>query len=194
MRSTIIIGGGISGLAAAWELRGRADVTVLESAPHVGGQMRSAYVAGVPVDVGAEAMTALRPEAIGLAREAGLGEALCDPARAATVVWSDGALRAFPTGHVMGIPVDPSALTGTGLLSDDGVERLRREDALPTRCLDRDVPVAEYLSGRIGREAVDRLVAPLVSARDGGSADRMSLRAALPRLATAADRGGSVTG
>ncbi|MGY0018509.1 protoporphyrinogen oxidase [Streptomyces sp. YJ-C3] len=194
MRSAIIIGGGISGLAAAWELRGTTDVTVLESAPCVGGQMRSACLAGVPVDVGAEAVTALRPEAVGLVHEVGLGEALRDPARAATVVWSNGALRTFPGGHVMGIPVDPAGLTGTGLLSDGGIDRLRREEALPARGLERDVAVAEYLAGRIGREAVDRLVAPLVGARDGASADRLSLRAALPRLAAVADHGGSVIG
>lgn len=194
MRSTIVIGGGISGLAAAWELRHHADVTVVECGTRVGGQIRSAYVAGIPVDVGAEALTTLRPEAVGLARAAGLAEALCEPAAAPTTVWSGGALRPLPAGHVMGIPVDPAALAGTGLLSDDGIARLQREEALPARRLDRDVPVAEYLAERIGQEAVDRLVAPLVGARDGGLADRLSLRAALPRLATVADHGGSVLG
>ncbi|WP_338700233.1 protoporphyrinogen oxidase [Streptomyces sp. Q6] len=192
MRSAIVIGGGISGLAAAWELRKHADVTVLESAPRVGGQLRSVYVAGVPVDVGAEVLTAEQPEALALARDVGLADALREPADAALCIWSDGALRPLPARQVRGIPAEPAALTGTGLLSDDGINRLSQEEALPAHGLEGDVPVAEYLAGRIGREAVDRLVDPLLGARGGGLADRLSLRAALPRLAAVARRGGSV--
>ncbi|WP_443067703.1 FAD-dependent oxidoreductase [Streptomyces sp. NBC_01351] len=84
MRSVIVIGGGISGLAAAWQLRGQADVTVLESHGKVGGKLRTGTTAGITVDEGAESFMALRPEAVELAAAVGLGDALCDPAKAPT--------------------------------------------------------------------------------------------------------------
>ncbi|MET8683464.1 protoporphyrinogen oxidase [Streptomyces sp. NPDC004732] len=188
-RSVIVVGGGISGLTAAWRLRGDAEVTVLEGAPRIGGKLRTGTLAGVPVDEGAESLMALRPEAVRLAQEVGLGDALCDPAPAPTTLWSNGALRPLPPGHVMGVPTEPDALAGTGLLSDEGAARLRHEDTLPAEPVADDVSVAEYLGGRIGQEAVDRLVEPLLGGVYAGRPDRLSLRAALPRVAAVAERG-----
>lgn len=190
MRSVIVIGGGISGLAAAWEVRGRADVTVLESHTRVGGKLRTGTIAGITVDEGAESLMALRPEAVELAAAVGLGADLCDPAQAPTTIWTGGALRPLPAGHVMGVPTDPAALTGTGLLSPEGLARVAEEEALPARPLTEDCSVADYLGGRFGQEAVDRLVEPLLGGVYAGRADRLSLRAAMPRIAALAEQGG----
>ncbi|NGO81873.1 protoporphyrinogen oxidase [Streptomyces sp. YC504] len=192
----IVIGGGISGLAAAWQLRGKADVTVLESDQRIGGKLHTSTIGGIPVDTGAESIMALRPEAVELAQEVGLGAELCDPATAPTTVWTHGRLRPMPAGHVLGIPTEPRALAGTGLLSDEGLERLCREEELPAGPLprDTDISVAGYLSERIGQEAVDRLVEPMLGGVYAGRADRLSLRAAMPRLAAVAEHGGSIIG
>ena len=72
----VVVGGGISGLAAAHFLSGIARVTLLEQADRVGGKLRAAELAGVPVDVGAEAMLARRPEGLELAAQVGLGQSL----------------------------------------------------------------------------------------------------------------------
>ncbi|MFJ2767803.1 protoporphyrinogen oxidase [Streptomyces sp. NPDC087300] len=188
-RSVIVVGGGISGLTAAWRLRGGAEVTVLEGGARIGGKLRTGTLAGAAVDEGAESLMALRPEAVRLAQEVGLGAELCDPAPAPTTLWSDGALRPLPQGHVMGIPADPDALADTGLLSEEGTARLRHEDTLPAEALTEDVSVAEYLAGRLGQETVDRLVEPLLGGVYAGRPDRLSLRAALPRVAAVAERG-----
>lgn len=190
VRSVIVIGGGISGLAAAWQLRGRADVTVLESHAKVGGKLRTGTIAGITVDEGAESLMALRPEAVELAAAVGLGNALCDPAQAPTTVWTRGALRPLPAGHVMGIPTDPAALAGTGLLSPEGAARAAAEETLPAEPLTGDRSVAGYLTARFGREAVDRLVEPLLGGVYAGRADSLSLRAAMPRIAALAEQGG----
>ncbi|MGW6859321.1 protoporphyrinogen oxidase [Streptomyces xanthophaeus] len=189
MRSVIVIGGGISGLAAAWQLRGLADVTLLESHTKVGGKLRTGTIAGITVDEGAESLMALRPEAVELAAAVGLGDALCDPAKAPTTVWTHGALRALPPGHVMGVPTDPAALTGTGLLTPEGVARVAAEEDLPATPLAGDCSVAQYLGDRFGQEAVDRLVEPLLGGVYAGRADRLSLRAAMPRIAALAEQG-----
>ncbi|MEU8772755.1 protoporphyrinogen oxidase [Streptomyces sp. NPDC048606] len=190
MRSVIVIGGGISGLAAAWQLRGHADVTVLEGHHTVGGKLRTATLAGIDVDEGAESLMALRPEAVELAAAVGLGNALCDPAPAPTTVWTRGGLRPLPAGHVMGIPTDPDALIGSGLLSAEGLARLAAEERLPAEPLVGDRSVGGFLAARLGREAVDRLVEPLLGGVYAGRADLLSLRAAMPRIATLAEQGG----
>ncbi|MEU6054739.1 protoporphyrinogen oxidase [Streptomyces xanthochromogenes] len=189
-RSVIIVGGGISGLAAAWQLRGRAEVTVLESGPRVGGKLRTGTLAGVAVDEGAESVMALRPEAVDLAEAVGLGRALADPAPAPVTVWTRGALRPMPAGHVLGIPSDPAALADTGLLSEEGLARLHQEPSRPTAPVTEDVAVSAYLAERIGREAVDRLVEPLLGGVYAGSTDALSLRSAMPGIAGIAERGG----
>ncbi|MYT21112.1 protoporphyrinogen oxidase [Streptomyces sp. SID7760] len=188
----IVIGGGISGLVAAWQLRGHADVTVLESHTRVGGKLRTATIAGIPVDEGAESLMALRPEAVELAASVGLRDALCDPANAPTTIWTHGRLRPLPPGHVMGIPADPAALAGTGLLSPEGVARAAAEEGLSAAPLTQDCSVGHYLAARFGREAVDRLVEPLLGGVYAGRADLLSLRAAMPRIAAVAEQGGSV--
>ncbi|MGW2862997.1 protoporphyrinogen oxidase [Streptomyces sp. NPDC001205] len=188
-RSVVVIGAGISGLAAAWRLRGRAEVTVLESGARVGGKLRTGTLAGVAVDEGAESVMALRPEAVELAEAVGLGPALADPAPASVTVWTRGALRPMPAGHVLGIPSDPAALAGTGLLSDAGLARLREEGARPAAPVTEDVSIAAYLGDRIGREAVDRLVEPLLGGVYAGSTDQLSLRSAMPGVAGIAERG-----
>ncbi|MEV6576679.1 protoporphyrinogen oxidase [Streptomyces sp. NPDC051582] len=192
MGSVIVIGGGISGLAAAWQLRGHADVTVLEGHTGVGGKLRTGTIAGITVDEGAESLMALRPEAVELAAAVGLGDALCDPAKAPTTVWTRGGLRPLPPGHVMGIPTDPAALAGSGLLSPGGVARAAAEERLPAAPLAEDLSVGHYLAARFGREAVDRLVEPLLGGVYAGRADLLSLRAAMPRIAAVAEQGGPV--
>ncbi|MFC5720843.1 protoporphyrinogen oxidase [Streptomyces gamaensis] len=192
MRSVIIIGGGISGLAAAWHLRSQAEVTVVEAGPQPGGILRTGTVAGIPVDDGAEAMLALRPEAVDLAKSVGLGADLEVPARAPVTVWTRDALRPVPAGHVMGIPTDLTALRETGLLSAEGLARLSREEELPAPPVEGDTSVAGYLAERLGQEAVDRLVEPMLGGIYAGRADRTSLRAALPAVADIAARGGSL--
>ncbi|GAA1902895.1 protoporphyrinogen oxidase [Streptomyces durmitorensis] len=191
----IVIGGGISGLAAAWELRGKAEVTVLEAGDRVGGKLRTGSLAGTPVDEGAESVMALRPEAVRLAEEVGLGDSLCDPAPAPVTFWTRDALRPLPAGHVMGIPADPAALNGTGLLSAEGLARLAQEEAIPASPAltdGGDISIAGYLVPRIGQEAVDRLVEPLLGGIYAGRTDQLSLRSAMPFLAPVAASGDSL--
>src|SRR5690242_20345344 len=99
MTRIAIVGGGISGLAAAWTLAERlpdADVTVFEAAPHVGGKLQSAEIAGVQVDVGAEAMLARRPEGMDLVDALGLDDQVIAPLTTSARVRAGGVLHPLP--------------------------------------------------------------------------------------------------
>ncbi|MFF8945162.1 protoporphyrinogen oxidase [Streptomyces sp. NPDC014864] len=188
----VVIGAGIAGLAAAHRLLERgARVTVLEAADRVGGKLLPGEIAGVRVDLGAESMLARRPEAVGLAREVGLGDRLRPPATATASIWTRGALRPMPKGHVMGVPGTSAALAG--LLSEEGLARIERDAELPRTEIGDDVAVGEYVAARLGREVVDRLVEPLLGGVYAGDAYRISMRSAVPQLFEAARAHASLT-
>ncbi|MFF2999115.1 protoporphyrinogen oxidase [Streptomyces sp. NPDC057950] len=188
----VVIGGGIAGLAAAHRLLDRgARVTVLEASGRVGGKLLPGEIAGARVDLGAESMLARRPEAVALAREVGLADRLQPPATATASLWTRGALRPMPKGHVMGVPGTAAALHG--VLSDEGLRRIGRDTELPRTEIGDDVAVGEYVAARLGREVVDRLVEPLLGGVYAGDAYRISLRAAVPQLFEAARTHASLT-
>ncbi|MCX5530623.1 protoporphyrinogen oxidase [Streptomyces sp. NBC_00006] len=196
-RKVLVIGGGIAGLAAAHRLLdgsergGPVHVTVLEAGERLGGKLHTGEIAGARVDLGAESMLARRPEAVGLAREVGLGDRLQPPSTATASIWTRGALRPMPKGHVMGVPGTAEALEG--VLSDEGLRRIRRDDHLPPTHLGEDVSVGRYVAARLGREVVDRLVEPLLGGVYAGDADLISMRSAVPQLFEEAARHVSLT-
>ncbi|MEU9144819.1 protoporphyrinogen oxidase [Streptomyces sp. NPDC048349] len=186
-RHVVVIGGGIAGLAAAHRLLAEGvRVTLLEAGPRLGGKLRSGELAGAPVDLGAESVLARRPEAVDLAKAVGLGGALQPPATATAHLWTRGALRPMPRGHVMGVPGDLGPLAASGVLSPEGLARIEAEHALAPAEVGEDVAVGAYVAARMGPEVVDRLVEPLLGGVYAGNAYRISMRAAVPQLFEAA--------
>jgi len=182
-----IVGGGIAGLAAAFFLRDQpVETVVLEGSSRLGGKLLVSEVAGVPVDAGAEALLARRPEGTDLIREAGLDGDLVLPGTTAARIWSRGVPRSLPARQMMGVPADLGDLARTGLLSAAGLARARREPGLPATARDGDVPVASYVAARFGQEVVDRLVDPLLGGVYAGRSEELSFDATLPGLAEAA--------
>jgi oxygen-dependent protoporphyrinogen oxidase len=192
----VVVGGGISGLSAAWriaESAAKAEVVVLEAADAVGGKLRVASVAGVPVDVGAEALLVRRPEGVELAEAAGLGDALIEPLTTSAAVYAGGTDHPLPARTVLGVPGDVGALRRSGVLSDAAVSIVDGEPSQPLlRPLRDDVAVGPLVRGRLGDEVVERLVEPLLGGVYAGRADQLSLRATMPALAAQLRAGGSL--
>lgn len=190
----VVVGGGISGLTAAFRLASRGySVELLEASDRTGGKLQAGSIAGVQIDVGAEAMLARRPEAVGLAREVGLADALRDPGTTRAGLWARGGLRRFPRPMTQGVPGDLDDLRATGILTDDELERAGLDAVQPGIPLTEDVSVAEYVGGRLGPAVVDRLVEPLLGGVYAGRAEELSLHACLPQLWDALTAGSSLT-
>jgi len=188
-----VVGGGISGLTAAWRLATLPRpprVILLDAAPEVGGKLAVGAVGPVEIDLGAESMLARRPEGIALAREVGLGALLVHPVTTRANVLRAGRLHPLPGGTVMGVPSRVEGLAG--LLTDDEVRRVAAEPHLPAPPLDADTDVASWVTARVGRAVVDRLVEPLLGGVYAGHADRLSLAATVPALWQRARAGGSL--
>ena len=164
----------MSGLAAAHELvAGGADVIVLEGSDRLGGKLKLGSVGDLTLDLGAESMLARRPEALDLVHEVGLDERVVNPRTITASIWTHGALRPMPP-TVMGIPADVAALAESGI-----AEVAPQVVAVP----DEDVSVASFVSERLGRDVLDRLVEPLLGGVYAGHTDSLSLRATTPQIA-----------
>ncbi len=189
-----VLGGGIAGLACAHALlvdRPDLDVTVYEGSSAVGGKLSLGEVAGVPVDLGAEAMLSRRTEGTSLAEAVGLGGSVVHPSVSGAGVWTRGAVRPLPPTF-MGIPTDLSMTARGGILSQMGTARAAIERWFPRLELTDDVAVGQLVADRLGREVRDRLVEPLLGGVYAGRADEISLHAALPQLVRAVGEHGGL--
>jgi oxygen-dependent protoporphyrinogen oxidase len=191
-----IIGGGISGLVAAYRLRQRlpdATLTIIEQSDRLGGKLRTVDLDGVPTDVGAEAFVVRNPAAVHLVDELGLSDRLAHPLGASATVHAGGATVPLPKRTFLGVPAGADAVRD--VLSADGVARVAAEASLPPLRLadDEDVSVGAVLADRFGRELVDHLVEPLLGGVYAGRADLLGLRATMPALVDAVNRTGSLT-
>ena len=162
-----------------------ADVTVLEGSPRIGGKLQLDTIAGVQVDVGAEAILARRPEAVGLAREVGLGPDLVAPITTQAAIWSDDRLMPIPAGTVMGVPGDVAALEASGLFTPDELSWHAASPSNPVSRSASDTAIGEVVTRRLGAAVTDRLVEPLLGGVYAGRADLLSLDATVPLLGAA---------
>ncbi len=189
-----VIGAGIAGLSAAWELeRAGHDVVVFESAREIGGKLQRSRVRGLafPLEDGADAFLARVPDALELCSEIGIDE-LVHPATSQAWVWSDERLNPLPKAQLLGLPTDLDELASSGLLSSDGMARAAEDldsDAPPVT---DDVSVGELVRSRLGDEVCDHLVEPLLGGINGGEADGLSVQACAPQIWACATRGGSL--
>ncbi len=195
-RTVAVVGAGIAGLAAAWELTGGREgprpgtpaVVVLEASPRVGGKLRTESFGGRPVDVGPDGFLGRRPEAAELCREVGLGDDLEPIGAAGAAVWSGGRRRALPAGQLLGVPTRFLPVARSGILGLRGNVRLLVDVLAPRPDLRGplgDRAIGPLVAKKLGRRVVDRLVDPLVGGIYAGGVDDVSAAAAHPILLAA---------
>ena len=182
-----VVGGGITGLATAWFLRQRdVPVTLVEAGGRLGGKIETSALGGVPVEAGPDTFLARVPWAVELCRALGLEDELVAPATSRAYVWTRGRLRPLPDGLVLGVPARIVPVVRSGIVSWRGLLRAGLDLVLPRWDPGEDPSVADVVGGRFGAEVVDRLVEPLLGGIHASRADRLSLAAVAPQVATAA--------
>lgn len=187
-----VVGAGISGLAAAHRLRtllgDSTRIVVCDRATRTGGVLHTVDLAGVPVDVGAEAFLARRPEVPALLAELGLTDRIVHPTKAAASIRAAGRTGPLPTGTLLGVPTDAARLDG--VLSADGLAAVAAEPTIPLHWEPGgDVALGGMLRARFGPEIADRVADPLLGGVYAGRVDALGLRATIPALAAALDAG-----
>lgn len=187
-----VLGGGVSGLAAAHALRralgAQALVEVFEATDRLGGLLHTPTIGGVPVDVGAEAFIVRRPEALALVTELGLAEQVHAPGPLRPALWSGDRLHPLPTPAVMGIPVGAAALGD--LVDADTRAHLTAEPTRPWHWTPgTPISVGALVRDRFGDEVTARSVDPMLGGVYSARADQLGLAETVPALARALDAG-----
>ncbi|MGE5645564.1 MAG: protoporphyrinogen oxidase [Acidobacteriota bacterium] len=197
MRRVAIVGGGISGLSAAYYLaRQGIGSTLIERRERLGGVIRTERIQGCVLEAGPDSFISQKPWALQLIRELGLGAGVIgsnDHLRV-TYVLKGGKLVPLPDGLMLMIPTKilplvETRLVGWGTKIRMGMEWFRR----PANGERPDQPVAEFIAAHYGKEAVDYLAEPLLAGVYGGDPNRLSVESVLPRFVELERKYGSLT-
>ncbi len=201
MKRIAIIGGGISGLSAAYSLeKARAagselEYTLFESGQRVGGCLSSDHIEGCLVEAGPDSFLTEKPWAANLCKELGLGDQLIgsNDSQRKTYIVVKGRLVVMPDGLMFMVPTRlvPTALSP--LFSWNTKLRMAQELLHPPRPMQDDETVAQLVERHFGSEVVDRLADPLLSGVYGGDAAKLSARAVLPRFVEMEEKYGSLS-
>ena len=199
--SIVIVGGGISALAAAWELTGGANgpddatprIEVIEASERVGGSLATTTFAGRTIDLGADGFLARRPEAVALVNELGIEDQLEAIAESGAWLWSRGKLHELPKGLVLGVPTTLESITRFRGVSWRAHLAARRDALAPARLrVGDDVTIGEITRAKLGRELSYQFIEPMIGGIQAGRIDDLSAKSVFPALYAAAQRGGSL--
>lgn len=187
----VVVGGGMTGLVAARRLAlAGQDVTVVEQAGRLGGQVHTVRVGSRWVDVGAEAVHLGAPAARHLVEELGLVDGVLGSRPGQSWLWTGRELRALPAGVTPAGPTRLRPVVTSGVMSVRGLGRAGLEPIIarmrPALTSDEDVSVGAFVSSRFGTEVTERFIDPLLGSLHGGDVHRLSLRACAPALVDAA--------
>lgn len=185
-RRVAVIGGGISGLATAHRLT-QADpspeIHVFEAGSRMGGKLRSVAVGDLVLPAGADSFLARKPWALALCKELGIADELTAPGTSGSYLWSDKGLVNFAKDAPFGIPGDVSDVFRWPGLSKAGRRRAAQDLVRGKRKEEGDETLGSLLRRRLGDEATDLAIAPLLAGLFAGDIDRLSVQATFPELA-----------
>ena len=190
----VVVGGGIAGLSAAYELQRRGvHVRLLEASARVGGVILTERFDGWVIDAGPDSLLVQKPAAVALCRELGIADRLVSTLEPrAAYVLRDGHLHGIPEGSFLGFPIRATALAKSSLFTWGGKLRMALEVVIPRGPGNADESIAAFVRRRFGAEAADYLAEPLLAGIHAGDAERLSVRALFPRLLHAEQQTGSV--
>ncbi len=201
MKRIAIIGGGISGLAAAVTLHracstgAEVEYTLFEAAPRLGGVLVTEHVDGCVVEAGPDSFLTEKSWGLDFVRSVGLGDELIgsNDRDRKTYILVKGRLEPIPDGLMFMVPTRIAPILTSGLFSPAAKLRMAFEYFQRPQTANHDESVAEMVERHFGAEMVDRLADPLLSGVYGGDAAQLSAAAVLPRFVEMEKRYGSLS-
>ncbi|UHA72578.1 protoporphyrinogen oxidase [Paenibacillus sp. 481] len=200
-RDIVIIGGGITGLSAAFYAWKQAqenglsiNITVVEKAPKLGGKIETMYRDGCVIEKGPDSFLARKLPMIELARDVGLESELVatNPNAKKTYILKRGKLHRMPPGLVLGIPTEMGPFAKTGLISIFGKLRALTDLIRKPRMSNEDESLGGFLDRRLGKEVTEYVAEPLLAGIYAGDMRKLSLQATFPQFGEVERKHGSI--
>lgn len=195
--NTIIIGGGIAGLATAFSLQeaGLTGFTLVESAPRLGGKIVSCHQDGFVIEGGPDSFITQKKSALDLCKRLGLEDQLVGSntgKNAATYVWSKGRLHPMPEGMMLMAPTMVLPFLRSSLISWPGKLRMGMELFVPKRSASEDESLGGFVRRRLGTEALNKIAGPLMGGIHAADPEKLSLRSTFPMFPEMEKKHGSL--
>jgi oxygen-dependent protoporphyrinogen oxidase len=200
-KRVVILGGGITGLSAAYyvqklfqEQKQLVSITLVEQNKVLGGKVSTLHKEGFVIEKGPDSFLARKMPMIELTRDLGLEDQLVptNPQAKKTYILHKGRLHRMPPGLVLGIPTQIMPFLKTGLLSLKGKARAGMDLLLPRRRELRDESLGELLERRLGKEVLENIAEPLLAGIYAGDTHKLSLQATFPQFQAAEQKFGSL--
>jgi oxygen-dependent protoporphyrinogen oxidase len=186
-QTIVIVGGGVTGLSAAYHLQKRAraagveaTVVVVERDTKLGGKTQTDVIDGMVLEHGPDSVIAHKPWFKQLCQELGLPMVGTNPEIKTTYIYKNGRLEQLPVGMQIMIPTELWPFIKTRLLTPWGKLRAALEPLVPIRRSDEDESIGSFVRRRFGREVLENLAGPLMGGIYGGDWDAVSLKATFP--------------
>ncbi|MFE7061478.1 protoporphyrinogen oxidase [Sutcliffiella sp. NPDC057660] len=188
-KRVVIIGGGITGLSAAYYLQKEMlekkldiEITLIEASNRLGGKIQTVKKDGFTIERGPDSFLERKVSAGQLAKDVGLESKLTNNATGTAHILLKGKLYPMPEGAVMGIPTKLTPFVTTGLFSPMGKMRAAADLIMPSSGNGEDQSLGSFFRRRLGDEVVENLIEPLLSGIYAGDIDKLSLQATFPQF------------
>ncbi|AXI08738.1 protoporphyrinogen oxidase [Oceanobacillus zhaokaii] len=199
MKRIVIIGGGITGLSAAYKLqkeieqRGLAiELKLIEASERLGGKIKTQKHAGYTIEQGPDSLLSRKPAVVKLVEELELQDEIIRNSTGKSYIILDNQFHRLPQGTYMGIPKNEKSLLSSTLISEEGKKRALEDLTIPRSNTEKDKSLGLFLRHRFGDELVDKQLSPLLAGIHSADIDKMSLLATYPNLLQLEQEYGSI--
>ncbi|WP_087973339.1 protoporphyrinogen oxidase [Oceanobacillus rekensis] len=198
-KKIVIVGGGITGLSAAYHLQKQVsesnlsyDVKLVEASNRLGGRIQSMHKDGFTIELGPDSLLARKPAAAKLVEELGLSDQIIRNGTGQSYILIKNKLHKMPKGAYMGVPKEIQPLLASNVFSIKGKLRALMDQVIPKSNVKGDQSLGMFMRRRFGNELVDHQIDPLLSGIHSGDIDKMSLKAIYPLFYEAEQKHGSL--
>lgn len=199
MKKVVVIGGGITGLSTAYYLQKSAKemgadlhITVVEASDRLGGKIRTVHDGEFTMETGADSIVTRKTNATVLIEELGLQDEVVYNATGISYIYSDGRLKQIPKDAVFGIPTSIESLATTELVSAEGKVEALKDLYTPNEHFTKDDSVGAFLEAFLGKELVEKQIAPVLSGVYSGPLSDLTIASTLPYLIDYKNEYGSI--
>ena len=199
MKKVVVIGGGITGLSTAYYLQKNAKeigadihITLVEASDQLGGKIRTVHDGEFTMETGADSIVTRKTNSAVLIEELGLQDEVVYNATGISYIYSDGRLKQIPKDAVFGIPTSIESLATTELVSAEGKVEALKDLYTPNEHFTKDDSVGAFLEAFLGKELVEKQIAPVLSGVYSGQLGELTIASTLPYLIDYKNEYGSI--